>query len=401
MAIETSNLCVSMPYDGVGVSAWSRARCGGMSSRRRAWFILPFSLVISGATQAAPDDGAASAPLAAVPADVTAAPANDSPRVVRRSRAAFGTDVQMMALSSGDAEARRTAAHLEAAFGELERVAALVDGSREQSDVSRLNRAAGGEPVVVSPEVFGLLSEAKRVAGLSSGAFDPTFAPLDEVWRFSAGAGAEGSAPEPPSDEDIEQRRALVGHADLVLDAARRTAALKKQGQSVGLEGIAKGFALERAASLLDERGVKHFVLAAGGDVVVRGTHGDRPWRVGIQDPRAPGHFAATTVEGGAVMTTGDYERFFTSGDKRYHHVLDPRTGKPAQGARSVTVFAEDAAMADALSTAVFVLGPTKGLALVKRLKGVEAVVVTEDNRVIVTPGLKEVLTWRPPTDAP
>lgn len=322
-----------------------------------------------------------------------------APRAVRRAREIFGVEVQGMALARSDAHARELEEHLEAALVEMERIARLVDPAREDSEVSRLNQAAGREPVVVSEELFSLLREAKRVAELSGGAFDPTLAPLAAVWELTR--SEDGQAPARPSDEELAARRALVGHRELVLDAARRTAALAREGQAVVLEGIAKGYALERAAASLDERGVKDFLLSAGGDVVVRGSHGERPWRVGIQDPRARGHFAATSITGGAVMTTGDYERFFIDKGTRFHHVLDPRSGQPARGARSVTVFAADGATADALSRAVFVLGPKRGLALVQRLKGVEAVVVTDENKVLVSKGLEKDLRWRPPTDAP
>ncbi len=381
-----------------------------MRCRRRSSCILLTSLVSvtlcaaalaskDQAGTAASEQGAAQVAEPASEPAAESAPAPLTPQVVRRSKVAFGSDVHMMAVAKGDEEASRAVAHLDAAFAEIERIAALTDATREGNDIARLNLAAGKEPVVVSAEVFALLTEAKRVAGLSRGAFDPTSAPAFALWPFAT--PSDDAARQPPSDDELAAVKALVGHEDLVLDAAARTAALKRASQAVRLDGIAKGYALERAAAVLEERGLKDFVIAAGGDVVLRGSHGERPWRVGIQDPRAPGHFAATTVEGGAVMTTGDYERFFRAGDARYHDVLDPRTAKPATGARSVTVFAKDAAEADALSKAVFVLGAKKGLALVRRLKGVEAVIVTDDNRVLVSRGLKKDLTWRPPTDAP
>lgn len=369
----------STPASGAGVTA-------AAAGPRAASSAVPASVPASEATTGAEGDLATPAQPA-------------TPRAVRRVKEAFGVEVHMMALARGDDEARRTEDHLEAAFAELDRVAALVDEVRPESDLARLNAAAGKDAVVVSAEVFGLLREAKRIAGLSRGAYDPTRAPVDALWRFTPGDG--GEAPKPPSEEELATRRALVGHKDLVLDAAARTAALAREGQAVHLDGLARAHALERAAEILDERGVKDFFLSVGGDVVVRGAHGDRPWRVGVQDPRARGPFAATTVTGGAVMTTADYERFFHDGETRYHHVLDPRTGQPARGLRSVTVFADDAVTAEALSQAVFVLGAKRGLALVQRLKGVEAVLVTDENRVLVSKGLKKELTWRPPTDAP
>jgi FAD:protein FMN transferase len=342
----------------------------------------------------------AEAPAGQEAAEPSKPPASPDLKLVRRARQVSGSEAQMIAVAHGDADARRTAAHLGAAFAELDRVGALVDASVPGAELARLHAAAGEGPVLLEPELFALLLEARRLATLSGGAYDPTLAALDGVWRFEA--TTEGEAPAPPTDEAVEQARALVGHEGLVLDEGARTAALARAGQRVGLAGMARGWALDRAAAYLEERGVKSFLLAAGGDVVVRGTKGDEPWRVGVQDPRAPGYFASFDVDKPmAVMTSGDYERFFVVGERRCHHVLDPRTGQPAQGARSVTVFAAEGAVADALSTAVFVLGPKAGLALVERLQGVEALIVTDDNRVLHSKGLKKGLKHRPPTDAP
>jgi thiamine biosynthesis lipoprotein len=157
-----------------------------------------------------------------------------------------------------------------------------------------------------------------------------------------------------------------------------------------------------RAAAVLEQKGVTDFVIAASGDLIVRGTRGARPWMVGVQDPRAAGHFAALGApSSAAVMTTGDYEEFFFDGGVRYHNVIDPRTGQPATKCRSVTVVAKDALTAEGLSRAVFVLGAKDGMALVERLKGVDAVVVTSDNKVVLSKGLRNSLQHRPPTDGP
>lgn len=317
-------------------------------------------------------------------------------RVVRVARELFGTEVTALVAVRGDEQARLAAGHVEDAFRELKRIEALTDEARESSDVARVNAAAGGEPVVVSPEVFSLASEALRVARLSKGAFDPTFAAVSDLWSFPAHGEGEGKAAE---EAALKERLALVGYRDVKADEAARTLQLARKGQRMDLGGLTKGYALDRAAALLDERGYQNFVLAAGGDLVVRGKRGGRPWKVGIQDPRATGHFAALEATPGAVMTTGDYERFFEHGGKRLHHVLDPRTGAPAEGVRSATVVAADGMTADALSTALFVLGEKRGLRLINKLRHTEAVLVTADNRVVVSRGLEKRLRWRPPTD--
>jgi thiamine biosynthesis lipoprotein len=362
-------------------------------------FCLPITLLLLAAPAASGATEAEAKPAAAG-ADEAAAPL----RIVRVERELMGSQARILAAARGDAEAQAIGAHALAAFGEIERVAALLDPAREGGALASLGANAGKDAVAVEPEVFELLVESKRLAQLSRGAFDPTFAALDGVWSFPGRVPA-GTAPTAPgvvpSDEAIDAARALVAYKDLELDPPRKTARLKRAGQKVGLAGLARGYALDRAAKLLTEAGVNDFVLALGGDMVVRGTKAGAPWMVGVQDPRAPGHFAAMPAGAGAVMTTGDYERAFLLEGKRYHHVIDPRTGRPAASVRSATVLAPDGVTADALATAVFVLGPKRGMALVKRLKGVEAVVVTSKNRVLVSKGLRKTLQHRPPTDAP
>ncbi|MBI1948004.1 MAG: FAD:protein FMN transferase [Deltaproteobacteria bacterium] len=349
--------------------------------------------------------------LVALPAAAAPALSGESdagPRMVRKTRAVFGTMIEIMAsVPAGDGPA--AGAPFDGAFDEVARVERLVDEDDPRSAVARINAAAGGAPVVVEPELFALLSEAVRLGKLTKGAFDITGAAYDAAWRFGddeaptvdpAGGGHDGRAPV-TSRKDIDKMRALVGVDDLALDAAARTAQLKQAGSRIGLRTVARAYALERGAAVLEAAGISDFVISAGGDLVVRGSKGDRPWMVGLQDPRAAGHFAALPVEDRVVTTTGDYEAFFFDGGVRYHNVIDPRTGQPATKCRSVSVIAKDALVAEALSRAVFVLGARDGVPLVERLKDVDVVVVTADNRVVTSRAIKDVLQHRPPTDGP
>lgn len=339
----------------------------------------------------------------AVPGDADA-----SPRTVRKSRAVFGAMVEIIA-SVPAADATGASAPFDAAFDEVARVEAMVDEDNPKSGVARINAAAGGAAVVIEPELFTVLSEAVRLAKLTKGAFDVTAAAYDAAWRFGSDAAptvdpasGEADGREPvPAKRDIDRVRSLVGVDDLILDAAARTARLKQAGARIGLRAVARGYALERGAAVLENAGIVDFVIAAGGDLIVRGKKGDRPWMVGVQDPRAAGHFAALPAEDQSVMTTGDYEAFFFDGGVRYHNVIDPRTGQPATKCRSVTVLAKDALVAEALSRAVFVLGARDGIALIERLKDVDAIVVTADNRVVTSKGIRDALQHRPPTDGP
>jgi thiamine biosynthesis lipoprotein len=339
-------------------------------------------------------------------------------RLVKQTGMVFGGRVQIMAAGYTELDERLISAHFDDAFAELRRVEALLDAASETSDLGRINAAAGQEPVVVDAEVYQLLQEAVRVAELSAGAFDPTFAAFDGVWRFSSddpvpsalpsvdgGVApalpviAPGSEPTVPPPALRDAYRTLIDFKKLKLDDAKRAVSLPS-GMRVGLGGLAKGYALDKAAAVLEAKGVRDFVIAAGGDLVVRGSKGGESWWVGIQDPRAKGHFAAFQALPGAVMTTSDYERAFFEGGKRYHPIIDPRTGMPAEGCRSVTILAGDGLSADALATAVFVLGPKEGLRLVERLDGrAEVVIVTADNKVLTSGGIKDKLRYRAPTD--
>lgn len=344
----------------------------------------------------------AAATAAASPATSAVQPQEDA--VVRHKSAALGTVVEIMAVAPASSLAAGADAPFEAAFDEIRRIQSLVDEDDAKSPVSRINEVAGGAAVVVEPDVFAVLSELQRLAKLTKGAFDVTGAAYAAAWQFpAAGAAAEaGKEPGVPQKKDIDKARALVGFDDLVLDPAARTARLKTKGARIGVRSVARGYALERAASVLEQRGISDFVITASGDLIVRGTRGARPWMVGVQDPRAAGHFAALGApSAAAVMTTGDYEEFFFDGGVRYHNVIDPRTGQPATKCRSVTVVAKDALTAEGLSRAVFVLGAKDGIALVERLKGVDAVIVTNDNKVVVSKGLRGSLQHRPPTDGP
>jgi thiamine biosynthesis lipoprotein len=170
----------------------------------------------------------------------------------------------------------------------------------------------------------------------------------------------------------------------------------------IHLGGIGKGYAVDRGVAILRRHALRDFIVQAGGDMYVGGRHGDRMWRLGIQDPRGPGGsiFAEVELSDATFSTSGDYERFFIKGDRRFHHIIDPDIGQPAALCRSVTLVAERGVVADALAKGVFIFGPEKGMALIERLPQVEGVIVTAENQVLVSSGLKERLTMiAPPTD--
>jgi thiamine biosynthesis lipoprotein len=317
-------------------------------------------------------------------------------KVVTATHGSMGT---VIAITVQAADEPRTRNVMDEAFREFDRIDALMTTWTKTSDVSRLNAAAGnGKPVKLSAEVLHILDVSRETSRLSDGAFDITVGSFSGVWKFDE--DKDGTI---PAAELVESRQKLVGWKDLVLDLKKGTARLKKKGQRVTLGGIAKGYAVDRASAILKKHGFQHFIVQAGGDMYVAGKRGDRRWRVGIRDPRSASRedfFAYAEVEDRTFSTSGDYERFVVKDGKRYHHILDPRTGMPANACRSVTVMAKDALTADRWSKAFFVLGPEKGMALLGKLGDVEVVIIDKDNKVHVSKGLEgKLIIKHPPAD--
>jgi thiamine biosynthesis lipoprotein len=294
---------------------------------------------------------------------------------------------------------------VDAAMAEIQRLDGLMSTWVESSDVSRINQAAGnGEWTEVSPETFEVLERSLWIARLSGGAFDITVGAFKGLWKFD-----EDNDGTLPKRADVLSRLELVGYDGLALDPERRAARLARRGQSINLGGIAKGFIVDRAVAQLKQAGLRDFLVQSGGDLYAAGRRGDRDWRVGIQDPRARAEldrttdtsFAMLALHDSAFNTSGDYERFVIKDGKRYHHILDPKTGYPVPHTRSVTVLAPTAFLADTLDTAVFVLGVERGLQLIADQPGVEAVIVDSKNQLHMSPGLRGRLQLlRPPTEA-
>lgn len=315
---------------------------------------------------------------------------------VTDSRLAMGSSVTVTVWTQDEPGAE---SGIDEVFREFERLENLMSVWRAGSDVLRLNAAAGEGPVSVSPEVIEVLGLARHYSGLSSGKFDVTFGPLSGLWRFDH--DQDGVIPDPAA---VASRLPLIGWEDLIVDAAAGTAWLRRKGMSVHLGGIGKGYAVDRGAAILRSHGFENFLIQSGGDMYVGGNPEGRAWRLGIQDPRGPADtpFAVVELTNATFSTSGDYERFFLKDGRRYHHILDPDSGEPAMASRSVTIVTPHAVDADALSTAVFILGPEAGMALIERLPDVEGVIVGARNEVRVSTGLQDRLTvLSPPADGP
>jgi thiamine biosynthesis lipoprotein len=244
-----------------------------------------------------------------------------------------------------------------------------------------------------------VLHAAQDVSKWTEGKFDVTFGALSGIWKFDH--DIDGQVPD---RAEIVSRLPFIDYRDLHIDNTAGTASLARDGMKVHLGGIGKGYAIDRGVTILRDAGLTDFMIQSGGDLFLSGRRGDRPWRIGIQDPRGDPNtlFAAIEITDAAFSTSGDYERFFMRDGRRYHHIIDPDTGEPANRCRSVTIMAKASTIADGLSTGVFILGAEKGMALIERLPDVEGVIVTSDNQVQVSSGLKGRLAMlKQPTDAP
>jgi thiamine biosynthesis lipoprotein len=313
---------------------------------------------------------------------------------------AMGTHLAWAAFTTPELDAPHVRGLFDAATAEIVRLEKLMTTWDPASEVSRVNAGAGKEAIRVGQETFDVVREAIHASEISSGAFDITFETLHGLWKFD-----QDLDPHPPSAAQVRERLKYVGYRHVKLDSATMTVFLDESHVRIGLGGIAKGYAVDRASKVLLDAGLVSFYVQAGGDLYTHGNKPDgSPWIAGVRDPRGPegDYFATMAVSDHAFSTAGDYERSYLVDGRRYHHIIDPHTGYPATASRSVTIWASTALLADEIDDAVFILGPQKGLALVESLDGVGAVIVDAHNRVWTSARLEgKVHPVHPPRDAP
>ncbi len=296
---------------------------------------------------------------------------------IRETRTQMGTLVEISVVHSDASVARSMAG---ATFDEMERLEGLLSRHREGTDIWRLN--SDGFLSGPAPEVVEVLRRAVEYSAMTGGAFDVTVAPLLTLYSesFSRTGG-------PPSDTDLRRALTLVDFHELAVSEEK--IALGKPGMAITVDGIAKGYIVDRAVATLVDRGAESVLVNAGGDMSSSGDGlwGDG-WTVAIQDPRAADrHLEVLELRGESVATSGDYMQYL-SADRRHHHIVDPRTGRSPDHTSAVSVVTTSAMAADALSTAVMVLGPREGLDLIDRLPDAEAMIVTKDQEVLRSKGL-------------
>lgn len=311
-------------------------------------------------------------------------PASSAPVVIKRAQMHMGTLVTITAVAQAEDVAQ---AAITAGFQEIHRLEELLSTWILGSELSRVNAAAGREPVKVSPETLTILRRSIEIASLTEGGFNIAIGPAVDAWSVTEGSRI-------PAAAELSQLRSLVDLSLLRLDEQAGTVYLAKPGMKLDVGGIGKGFAADLAAAKMQTAGATAGVVALSGDIKTFGRlpNGSR-FPFGIKHPRKEGVLLAQIdLQDEAMSTAGDYERYFERAGIRYHHILDPRTLEPARGCQSVTVVARDGIVADGLDTGIFVLGPVRGMELVERLPDVEAVIVDSEGKILVSSGLKDRL---------
>jgi FAD:protein FMN transferase len=290
----------------------------------------------------------------------------------------MGTRVSVELWADDEARGREL---VDEVIREYRRVDDAMSTYKPDSEISRVNASAAESPMVISDELFSLVERSLELSVASDGAFDISYDSVGYLYDFRAR--------QRPTDEQIKQRLQAVNYRHIVLDGERHTIFFKTAGVRINLGGIAKGWVVERAAAMLRARGVEHALLNAGGDTRVLGDRRGQPWIVGIRHPRVADEVVTRLpLVDEAISTSGDYERYFEENGRRYHHILNPATGRPTEGVLTVTVIGPDGTLTDGLDTAIFVLGVEKGLELIEAYPGYETIIVDAAGKVSYSKGL-------------
>lgn len=268
--------------------------------------------------------------------------------------------------------------YIDMAVNEIYRIERLISSWDVNSQTSEVNRNAGIKPVKVDEELFDLIQRAIGISKLTDGAFDISYASMDKIWKY------DGSMTAMPSEESIANSVSKVGFQNILLDKEQRTVFLKLEGMKIGFGAIGKGYAADKAKDLLMSNGVVSGIINASGDMNTWGKQPDgNEWKVAITNPLDKNKvFALLPITNGAVVTSGNYEKYVNFNNVRYTHIIDPRTGYPATGIISVTVFAPKAELADALATSVFVMGKEVGLNRIEQLPKVECIIIDDKGNI-------------------
>ncbi len=277
-------------------------------------------------------------------------------------------------------------ARIDEGVAEIRRIERLLTTFRNDSQTQQINYYAGIRPVAVDREVFALIARAQRLSELTQGAFDLSYGSIDKsLWNFDQNMTAL------PSPEVAKKMVRLINYRNIILDEKKLTVFLAEKGMRIGFGGIGKGYGAEMAKRIMRQNGVASGVVNASGDLTTWGRRPDgSDWTIGLADPDAKDQpFSYLTIIDMAVATSGDYEKFVMIDGRRYSHTINPKTGLPVTGLRSVTIISPNAELSDALATPVYVMGPRVGLNLIDQIKGVACVIIDEQNQVFCSRNIR------------
>jgi FAD:protein FMN transferase len=286
----------------------------------------------------------------------------DTPQLSQATVFLMDTSVTVKVYAPASAHGEKI---IEKAFDEARRIEKILDARKGNGEVRQINAGAPGKWWIISPELRTVLERAKYLNRITNGAFDPTIAAVKWLWRFDEGGHV-------PSADELKQALGTVGFERITVRGDSLN--IGSAGTQLDLGGIAGGYVVDRMVEFLHKNGCTSALIDDGGDIYTFGVKpGGKPWTIGIRNPSTGKTIMVDHMSLPSVTTSGDYERYFESGGVRYHHILDPKTGYPARGCTSVTVWAVSTIDADALATSLFVLGPDAGLKLAEELPEVEA----------------------------
>jgi thiamine biosynthesis lipoprotein len=279
----------------------------------------------------------------------------------------------------------------DAAFSHIQHLENIFNSYADDSEISLINTHAGISAVRVSPQCIELLEKARYVSEKTGGAFDITIVPVMHLYDFHKKIR--------PDESMIRKNLPLIQYRDMIIDRQKSTVFLRKKGMRIDPGGIAKGYAADRAETILKEQGIQSGLIAVAGDIRAFGLKpGGSFWKIGIRNPAATDNednvIATVVLRDMAISTSGDYERFIEANGKRYHHLLDPKTGLSSGKCRSVSVIAQEGVLADAFATGVFILGPEKGLKVLEGV-GLDGMIIDGQGKTHLTPGARERLEFK------
>lgn len=270
-------------------------------------------------------------------------------------------------------------AQIDTAIAEISRIEKLLTTFSDDSQTNQVNENAGIKPVRVDKEVFDLIRRSLRISSLTDGAFDITYGSIDKrFWNF------DKEMTSLPDAETAKETVKLINYKNVILDAENQTVFLKEKGMRIGFGGIGKGYAAESAKRLLIKNGVKSGIVNAAGDLTTWGNQPNgKPWTINIADPENKHEaFSSLTISGLAVATSGNYEKYAIIDGKKYSHTIDPKTGFPVSGIKSVTIICPNAELADAMATPITVLGVDAGLSLINQMQQIACIIIDDDNTI-------------------